>query len=165
LLLSQGLAQEAVPHLEYLPRLRPKAQTHYYLALALDAAGRAKEAVEHYREAVRLQPQVPLFLNDLAWILATSSRDDVRSSGEAIKLAEQACALAGNREPRFWGTLDAAYANADRFEDAIKTATKTHELALAAKQQEIAQAAEQRLALYRASKPYRSGAPDPNQHP
>ena len=52
LLLSQGLAEEAIPHLQALLKLRATAQTHYYLALALDAVGRYQEAVEQYREAV-----------------------------------------------------------------------------------------------------------------
>jgi hypothetical protein len=55
--------------------------------------------------------------------------------------------------------LDAAYAEAGRFAEAVATAAKVREMALAAGQSEIAQRAEERLALYRAGKPYRSPAP------
>ena len=68
---------------------------------------------------------------------------------------------AGGREPRFFGTLDAAYAGAGRFEEAISTANKARELALVAGQPQIAQKAEERLALYREGKPYHSPPPNP----
>ena len=71
-----------------------------------------------------------------------------------VRLAERACELSG-KEARFWGTLDAAYAEAGRFEDAIKTAEKTRDLALAAGEKDLAAAAEQRLGMYRAKKAFR----------
>ena len=75
---------------------------------------------------------------------------------EAVRLAEAACRLNGGKEPRYFGTLDAAYAEVGRFDDAISTATKARELALAAGQKEIARSAEARLVFYRARKPYHS---------
>ena len=139
--------------------MRPDARTHYYLGLALDSEGQAEEAVAHYREAARLSPDTPLYLNDLAWFLATNPKAELRDGAEAVRLAERACQLSGGKEARFWGTLDAAYAEAGRFAEAMATAAKVRELALAAGQPEIAQRAEERLALYRAGKPYRQPAP------
>ena len=144
-------------------RVRPDARTHYHLGLALDSLGQSEEALAHYREAVRLSPNAPLYLNDLAWFLATNPKAELRNGAEAVRLAEQACRLSGGKEPRFWGTLDAAYAEVGRFAEAIVTAAKVRELALAAGQPEIAQRAEERLALYRANKPYRP--PPPAQAP
>jgi Flp pilus assembly protein TadD len=139
-------------------RLRPDAQTHYRLALALDSQGQADEALAHYREAVRLSPNTPLYLNDLAWFLATNPKAALRDGAEAVRLAERACQLSGGKEPRCWGTLDAAYAEAGRFAEAVATVAKVRQLALAAGQPDIAQQAEERLALYRAGKPYRTPA-------
>ena len=56
---------------------------------------------------------------------------------------------------RYLGTLDAAYAGTGRFAEAILTARRARELALAAGDQEIAAAAARRLALYEAGRPYR----------
>ena len=75
-----------------------------------------------------------------------------------MRLAEQACQLSGGKEARFWGTLDAAYAEVGQFDKAMATATKARELALASGQKSVAQKAEERLVLYRAGKPYRSPA-------
>ena len=74
---------------------------------------------------------------------------------EAVRLAERACELEGSKEARFWGTLDAAYAEAGRFDEAISTAEKVRKLATAANQQDLVQAADKRLALYRKGQPYR----------
>jgi hypothetical protein len=56
---------------------------------------------------------------------------------------------------QFLGTLDAAYAEAGRFEDARRTAEQTRQLALVSNANELAGAAEQRLELYRAGKAFR----------
>jgi tetratricopeptide (TPR) repeat protein len=154
-LFFQGKLPEAAAQFEAVLRARPSAAAHYDLALALDGQGRAEGAATHYREAIRLEPKAPLYQNDLAWLLATSPRDQTRNGAEAVRLAEEACRLSGGKVARFWGTLDAAYAEAGRFEEAIATATKTRELALAAGQLDIAKAAEERMVLYRLRKPYR----------
>ncbi|PYJ05833.1 MAG: hypothetical protein DME25_07710 [Verrucomicrobia bacterium] len=154
----QGRAREAAPVFEQVLRVRPGARAHYYLGLILDGQGRGLEAVSHYREAVRLEPKAPVYLNDLAWILATHPKDEVRNGTDAVRLAEQACQLSGGKEARFWGTLDAAYAEVGQFDKAMATATKARELALASGQKSVAQKAEERLVLYRAGKPYRSPA-------
>jgi hypothetical protein len=59
--------------------------------------------------------------------------------------------------------MDAAYAECGKFDDAIALATKVRELARTSDQQEVVQAAEQRLAAYRLRQPYRqppSNAPN-----
>jgi protein O-mannosyl-transferase len=154
-LLFQGKLAEAAAQFEAVLQAQPNAAAHYYLALALDGQGQAEAAVAHYREAIRLAPKAALYLNDLAWLLATSPKDEARNGTEAVRLAEEACRLSGGKAPRFQGTLDAAYAEAGRFDEAVAAASKTREMALAAGQPEIAQAAEQRRELYRAHKPYR----------
>src|SRR5258708_27196404 len=102
--MTQGKVAEALQQFEEILRLRPTAPAHYYLALALDAQGRGKQAIIHYREAIRLDPKAPDYLNDLAWLLATCPEEGLRDGADAVKLAEQACALSGGKEPRFWGT-------------------------------------------------------------
>ncbi len=119
------------------------------------ASGRQADAIPHYRKSLNLNPDWTAPLNDLAWILATDPQAELRNGREAVELAERACRLAGDREPRFLGTLDAAYAESGRFEDAIETAKKAMQLALAAGRKEIAEAAEQRLALYCGHQPFR----------
>ena len=117
--------------------------------------GNLKEAAANYEQAVKMNPDWPIALNDLAWIRATAPQAELRNGLEAVRLAERACELSGGKEARFLGTLDAAYAEAGRFDKAITTAEKARELALTAGDKEIAAAAGQRLALYRKQQPYR----------
>jgi hypothetical protein len=102
-----------------------------------------------------LQPNWPVPLNDLAWILATSSHAELRNGAEAVELAGRACKLTGGRDARFLGTLDAAYAEAGRFPEAISIAEQSRALALTTSQNNLAQDAEKRLEFYRAGKPFR----------
>jgi hypothetical protein len=98
-------------------------------------------------------------MNDFAWLLATSADSSVRNGAEAVRLSEEAVRLTSGKEARFLGTLDAAYAEAGRFDDAIATVGKTRELAIATQQAEIARQADLRLAQYRLKKPYHREAP------
>ena len=152
---QQGKLEEAVREFQEQLRLQPDAQAHYNLALARVMQGKLKEAGIHYELAIKLKPDWPTALNDLAWIRATAPQAELRDGAEAVRLAERACGLSGGKEARFLGTLDAAYAEAGRFNEAIRTAEKTRQLAVAAGEKEVAAAAEQRLALYRKKQPFR----------
>jgi len=154
-LAQQGQLEAAIPHFQEAIRLQPTAQAHYHLALACVVKNNPFEAIEHYRLALQLQPDWPEALNDLAWLLATDARAEARNGPEAVRLAERACHLTGRKQARFLGTLDAAYAEAGRFQDALTTARQTRELALAAGQQEIARAAQGRMKDYESNQPYR----------
>jgi cytochrome c-type biogenesis protein CcmH/NrfG len=123
------------------------------LGIALNSSGQSQDALAAYREAVRLGPYRVEALNDLAWFLATDSHSELRDGTEAIRLAEKACALSGETEPRFFGTFDAALAEAGRFDEAIKMASKTIKLAKESGQTAIAEAAAKRIELYKEHKP------------
>ena len=152
---QQGKLDEAVREFQEQLRLQPDAQAWYNLALARVMQGNLKEAAANYEQAVKLRPDWPIALNDLAWIRATAPQAELRDGAEAVRLAERACELTGGKEARFFGTLDAAYAEDGRFSEAITTAEKARGLALAAGDKAIAAAAEQRLTLYRKQQPFR----------
>jgi Flp pilus assembly protein TadD len=150
-----GQTAEARAQFQELIKLKPDAESHYHLALSLLILGEAGEAAGHYREAIRLKPDWQEPLNDLAWLLATQPNARLRDGPAAVVLAEHACVLSGRKEARFLGTLDAAYAEAGRFPEAIATAEEARSVALAAGQKAVAELAVKRLDLYRAGKPFR----------
>jgi tetratricopeptide (TPR) repeat protein len=154
LLAEQGKISEAAEQFDALVRLRPDGSSHYQLALSLLIQGETEEAIAHYKEAIRLKPDWPEPLNDLAWLLATYPRVDLRNGPEAVELAERACKLTNYKEARFLGTLDAAYAEAGQFPEAIKTAERAKNLALTANDKSIADLADERLKLYRSGVPF-----------
>jgi hypothetical protein len=107
-----------------------------------------------------LKPDYVEALNNVAWILATDREEAVRNGTEAVRLATRACELTGYKEAHVLGTLAAAYAEVGRFAEAVETAQKTCELALAAGKKETADTARARLKLYQAGKPYHEGSID-----
>jgi Flp pilus assembly protein TadD len=150
-----GQLAQATEHFEKVVALRPDVAAYSHLALAQSAAGQWAAAVTNYQRALTLQPDDPELLNNLAWIRATCPDAASRNGGEAVQLAERACQRKGETEARFWGTLDAAYAEAGRFSEAIATAEKTRTLALAHGETALAEAAAKRLEGYRQAKPFR----------
>jgi tetratricopeptide (TPR) repeat protein len=159
LLARTGKLNEAIAHLQESVRLEPNLQAQQDLAFLLRTAGQPQAAAKVYREMLRVKPDSLQALNNLAWILAVNPSDAVRNGPEAVRLAERACQLTGSREPLFLGTLSAAYAEAGRFEDAIRIAGKANDLAVAAGNQALAAQIQQLLNLYRAGKPFHENAP------
>ena len=157
---QQGKVAEAATEFEQVLRLRPNAQAHYNLALARVMQGRPKEAANHYRRAVELKPDWAVALNDLAWLRATTWQSGLRDGTEAVRLARRACELAGEKEPRFWVTLGAAYAEAGQFDEAVAAAEKACRLAAADGLNDVAGKNRELLELYRQRKPYRESGPE-----
>jgi len=114
-------------------------EAHLSLAMLLAKAGRDSEAIPHYRKVIEQDTNVVLALNNLAWMLATDPDPKLRNGREAVPLAEHACQRTHYQEAFLIGTLAAAYAEAGRFDDAVATAQKAHDVALAHGQKEIAE--------------------------
>jgi tetratricopeptide (TPR) repeat protein len=155
-LIQEGRFKEAIAECEDALAMNPhEVQGWRWLGVASAGVGKNEEALRALREAVRLNADGPVELNELAWFLATTADDRIRDGNEAVGLAQRACELTGWREPRCIGTLDAAYAETGQFDDAIKHAQKTRDLALTTGQTAVAEAAEERLQLYSKRQPYR----------
>jgi len=148
-LLAQGKLDGAVFHYRAAVRVQPDyALAHYGLGSALAAQGNTREAIGHLSKAVELEPDYVEALNHLAWILATGNDSKFRDGASAVKLAELACKLTGDKHPLLLDTLAAAYAESGDFGLARQTAKKAVSAARSAGRPEWAQAIEKRLELY-----------------
>ena len=154
-----GRLDEAIEQLQVSLQLQSNLQAQQELAFLLNLAGQPRAAVEMYREVLKVRPDSAPVLNNLAWILAASSDATVRNGPEAVQLAERASQLTAAKDPVVLGTLSAAYAETGRFEEAIRTAGKANDLAVAAGNQAVAGRLQQLLAGYRAGKPCREAVP------
>ena len=76
-------------------------------------------AIAEYSRALEVVPDNPALLVACARLLATSSVDAARDGARAVAMAERAVSLTGGRDLAPIETLAAAYAEADRFDDAI----------------------------------------------
>ena len=152
---NEGKWPEAAAQFEAYLREDPnQVSAHVALGSVLLAMGRTAEAIQEDQAAVRLNPNDVESLNRLAWLLATQPDAKVRDGAEAVRLAERVRDMTGGKVARFLATLDAAYAEAGRFADAIAAAQKTRETAEAQGQKDLAAAAETRMKLYEAGKAY-----------
>jgi len=122
------------------------------LANLLYKAGDYSETANQFRAVLKSNPDLTEPLNNLAWLLATCPDANVRNGSESVKYAEHACAITDYKDARTLGTLAAAYAEAGRFPDAIKTAERAEQLAMAANEPELAALNRQFLVNYRAGK-------------
>jgi hypothetical protein len=80
-------------------------------------------------KAVALQPDDAGLKNHFAWTLATTPQNSLRNGPRAIQLALQASQAAGGNDPNILRTLAAAYAQAAKYPDAIRTAQSALRLA------------------------------------
>ena len=94
-------------------------------------------------------------LYKLAWIRAACPQAEFRNGAEAVRLALRACELTRYQAPAPLETLAASYAEAGRFADAVAVAQRARQLALAARQPELADRPTKMLKLFADRKPYR----------
>jgi tetratricopeptide (TPR) repeat protein len=157
-LFNQGKFEQSEAHYLEVLRLQPKSpETHGKLGMVAAELGKMDQALVHYQEALGLKPDYPQALNNLALILATAANPKFRDGAKAVHLAERANRLSGEAVPTMMYTLAAAYAEAGRFPEAIKTSQEAGDLARSSGDEDLAKAIENRLRLYRAGRPFHEG--------
>ena len=155
-----GQPDQALDHYRRAVALRPdNIEARANLGQLLSNQGKVSEAAGEFREALRLRAEHPQALAGLAWIRATAWDPALRDAGEAVRLAERAAAATRNRDPVALDALGAAYASAERYDDAIRTARTGLELAVSAGQTTVAAQFRQRLELYDRRQPMRMPRP------
>ncbi len=158
-LFKLGKGADAVPYCRKVVEARPTDPHAWFgLGAAWLAQSRMQDAIESFKQAIELAPDNPQCLNALAWIYATSSDPQLRNGPEAIRLAEKACAITRRQNPAQLETLAAAYAQAGRFDDAVKTAEEMLAIAQTSGDFSSREIGRKHLELYKAGIPC-CGAP------
>ena len=136
-------------------RLNPRfAYAYNNRGNAWDDKGRYDKAIADYTKAIELNPKDAKAYSNLAWVLATCPDERHRDGKRAIKLAEKASGI--KEAAHILDTLAAAYAEAQRFQDAIKTQEKAIAgLQQAGKKEELIAEFQKRLESYRGNTPWR----------
>jgi TPR repeat len=140
------------------------AMVHWQFAEDARAKGQVAQAIAQYTEALRLEPDFPYALNNLAWIRAAHSERRFRDGAEAVRLAEHACRVTAYKQPALLGTLAVAYAEAGRFDEAAAMAGKARALALAAGQNDMVDRCQRLLEWFKARHPYHETAAAPGRN-
>ncbi|MGA2750815.1 MAG: tetratricopeptide repeat protein [Verrucomicrobiota bacterium] len=129
-LLGKKRLEEAAGEFRLAIETEPRNyEAHDWLGRTLLAEGKTADGVAEFHKSLALQPNQVEVLNNLAWMLATNPRGELRNGAEAVQLARRACELTRDTQFIFLGTLAAAYAEAGRFDEAAATAQKAADLA------------------------------------
>lgn len=156
MLVKQNDVQQAVGYFQQAVALNAKEVTfRCNLADALLKMGKTQAAREQYRQSRQIAPGWPETSNQTAWRLATDPDAKKRDGAQSLKIAEQVCRATEDKEARYLDTLAAAYAETGDFKNAVGSAEKAAQTALAASQKQVAADIQQRLHLYRKGQPYR----------
>lgn len=116
-----------------------------------------RQAIQEYRQALRVQPDLLGALNNVAWILATANEPDLRDGSEAIRLSARAVELTRRQSLRELDTLAASYAEAGQFADATRTAEEALSLASPSGMSAAVAELQAHRTLYLAHQPLRGG--------
>ncbi len=111
-----------------------KLQPEHWVALrgrgdALLNQGKHAEAIADYEQALKHKSDEPGLLNNFAWVLATSPREELRDGERALRLATKACELTDYKEVHILSTLASAYGEMGDFDTALKWIDKALEIA------------------------------------
>lgn len=132
------------------------SNAHYQFGVALYKLGKTKEATREFASALLLRPDFPEALDGLAWILSTSPDAALRNGKEAVAMAERANVLTKQIDPIRLRTLAAAYAEAGRFREAIKTLQLAKQRAAESNHREAVYDYEQMQAAFERNTAWRS---------
>ncbi len=151
----KGKSDEAIREWRQALKINPAySQAHFNLGNALFARAKIPEALEQWRAGLKNEPNNLPILREVSWVLSTWPLSSVRNGAEAVQLAEHALKLSGRPDAETLDILAAAYAEAGRFPDAVKTAQSAQAMAERSKTGAVGELGA-RIALYRAGKPYR----------
>ena len=118
-----GRCDEAILECQQILRLQPSsASTRNILRNSQAQRRNLQQTLAHWRESLASNPNDSRALRDVAWLLATNPNASFRNGAEAVALAKRAVELSGGSEPMFLDTVAAAYAEAGRFPEALRTA-------------------------------------------
>ncbi len=131
-LLYAGRPTEALPYLQRtFEYAQMKDLAHFKAGQAWLALGKDQEAVLQFREALALAPDVSASLNNLAWVLASTSNDTLRNPEEALMLALKAATLTQRKNADILDTLSVSYAANGDYSNALAACEEAMVLAAA----------------------------------
>jgi tetratricopeptide (TPR) repeat protein len=110
-----------------------------------------RDAIADYQDALRVDADCESAHRNLAWLLATSTQDDIRNGPQALEHAERALSLRETKTVAALEALAAALAECGQFDKAVEHQQRAARLAPA--KSDI----RDRLEVYRDGKPYRRG--------
>ncbi len=144
--LKKGNHEEAISDFSRALEINPKdADAYRNRGDAYAKKGQYGQAISDFTKALEINPRDAGVYNQFAWLLVTAKTSHLRDGKKALELSLKACELSEWKDPNYFDTLAAAYAQVGNFDNAIRWQEKALESPKFAKDKE----AQQRLNLYR----------------
>lgn len=150
--LDQGKFDEALQDFDRAIELAGNSsEAYFHRGLAFYHHGQIAKCISDYERSIELNPTEFQARNNLAWILATSPKEEFRNGPRALQLATAACEQTGYSAWFCLGTLAAAYAEQGDFESACNFAEQVIEMS----PESDAAECRKRLQSYQSKTPWR----------
>jgi tetratricopeptide (TPR) repeat protein len=118
------------------------------------STGQHAEAIADYEQELAKNPEDSGTLNNLAWVLATSPKDEVRNGAKALELGLKAAELTKYEQAHILSTLASGYAETGDFEKAREWIAKAVAIA-EAEQAKNLENLKKEAAAYEKNEPWR----------
>jgi len=153
-----GRDEEAIERFKKAFEVAPlweRIPSHYVAGLGHDIAGDQASVAADCRARLAQNGEDLSALLVLACLRASAADPKLRNGEEAVALARRLCQVSWFRTPETLDVLAGAYAEAGRFEDAVRMAEFTLWFARAVEKEKLIPGALARLELYKQGKPFR----------
>lgn len=157
-----GLLQEQRRHAKAAENFRKAieleptlAKAYFALGKTLAAQGKYSDAIQTLRRGLDVEPRAIVTADELAWLMATAPDATLRDASQSIQISERIAEATLRQQPKPLATLAAAYAEAGRLDDAVRTAKEAMVLATAQNLTNQVAEIDSQLRLYEQGKPYR----------
>ena len=128
---------------------------HFNLGRSLVEAGEVDAGIEALHMSIRLEPDWPVSLLTLTWILAAHSDARFRDPAQALIYARRVAEITEFGHPVALDALAAAYAAAGQFDEAVEAAERGRVIAEQSGDTGLAGRIAGRLAMYQRREAYR----------
>jgi Flp pilus assembly protein TadD len=153
--MQQGDATSAMQLADAACRLAPNwPEACSRLGVMLVNAGKWREAIDVYRQAVADAPTDLSVANNLAWLLAVVPQEAARNGKDALAISERLCQMTHRQQPVFLRTLAAAHAELGHFEEAVQHAEEALGIAASTQNGSLLEQIRAQIACYRASRSF-----------
>jgi len=157
--LIKGQLQESIVHFQRVLTLKPNNAEVLQILAELGSFrynhGERSVGIALLNQVNQLNLDNPIFMNDLAWMLATAPESILRDGMRALYLADRANKKRGGKDPLMLDTLAAAYAETGDFAKALECAHHALILAETSGKMDLVEGLKKEIILYEAGKPLR----------